>query len=285
MIQLLDIQYVRLSTKNIEKTTDFATRILGLELSRTENNQVYFRSDSKEHSLCLFESSETRHICAFSLATEHELEAAYDFLKQKKITVRHGSDAECLDRRVARFIHFYDLSGNEIELVWRPESSGWRYFPSRDAGITGFSHIGLCSTDTKRDEKFWTELFSARVSDWIGPSPLLRIDEIHHKIALFPTTKAGIQHINHQVAEIDDIMRSWYFLQEQGIKVVFGPGRHPTSGACFLYFEGPDEMVYEYSCNVSKITNETAHRPRQFPLEPKGFCSWGSKPQIKEFQK
>ena len=31
---------------------------------------------------------------------------------------------------------------------------------------------------------------------------------------------------------------------ENGIRIVFGPGRHPTSGARFLYFEGPDGMVY-----------------------------------------
>ncbi|WP_341649452.1 VOC family protein [Thauera humireducens] len=77
---------------------------------------------------------------------------------------------------------------------------------------------------------------NAWVSDWIGPSPLLRIDDVHHRIALFPTDRSGIQHINHQVESVDDIMRSWYFLQERGVPVVFGPGRHPTSGARFILF-------------------------------------------------
>jgi 2,3-dihydroxy-p-cumate/2,3-dihydroxybenzoate 3,4-dioxygenase len=79
-------------------------------------------------------------------------------------------------------------------------------------------------------------------------------------------------------------MRSWYFLQEQGVKVVFGPGRHPTSGARFLYFEGLEGMIYEYSCGVSAIEDEANHRPRQFPAEPSGFCMWGSKPDIAEFK-
>jgi len=29
-------------------------------------------------------------------------------------------------------------------------------------------------------------------------APLLRIDEVHHKIALFPSIRHGVQHINHQ---------------------------------------------------------------------------------------
>src|SRR5438132_5229302 len=42
----------------------------------------------------------------------------------------------------------------------------------------------------------------------------------------------------------DDIMRSYYFLREQNVRIRFGPGRHPTSGAMFLYFEGPDGMKH-----------------------------------------
>ncbi len=79
-----------------------------------------------------------------------------------------------------------------------PHHSGRRYFPSRDAGVTGFSHIGLRTLDARRDEAFWTGLLSARVSDRIGEAPLLRIDEVHHKIALFPSSYPGVQHINHQ---------------------------------------------------------------------------------------
>ena len=139
---------------------------------------------------------------------------------------------------------------------------------SREAGITGFSHIGLRTTDAARDETFWTRVCNARVSDRIGAAPLLRIDAVHHKLALFPSTHAGVQHVNHQVAGVDDVMRAYYFLRERGVRIVFGPGRHPTSSAIFLYFEGPDGMVYEYSTGVRLIEDEAGHRPRQFPFEP-----------------
>ena len=124
---------------------------------------------------------------------------------------------------------------------------------------------------------------NARVSDWIGEAPLLRIDPVHHRIALFPSKRNGVQHINHQVESIDDIMRSYYFLREKNVKIRFGPGRHPTSGAMFLYFDGPDGMIYEYSSGVRLITDEAGYRPRQFPATSTSYCAWGSKPDIPEF--
>jgi len=195
-----------------------------------------------------------------------------------------GSANEAELRQVRSFISFEDPTGNSIELVWRPAYGSRRYHGERDAGITGFSHIGLCTTDAVRDEAFWTKVCNARVSDRIGDAALLRIDEIHHTIALFPAGRAGIQHINHQVATGDDVMRSFYFLSERRVPMVFGPGRHPTSSARFLYFEGPDGMVFEYSSGVREIADELLYRERQFPFDPKGFCQWGAKPQIKEFR-
>jgi 2,3-dihydroxy-p-cumate/2,3-dihydroxybenzoate 3,4-dioxygenase len=80
-------------------------------------------------------------------------------------------------------------------------------------------------------------------------------------------------------------MRSYYFLREQGVRISFGPGRHPTSSAIFLYFQGPDGMTYEYSTGVKHITDEARHQPRQFPFDKTGFCMWGSEPDIEEFRK
>jgi 2,3-dihydroxy-p-cumate/2,3-dihydroxybenzoate 3,4-dioxygenase len=79
-------------------------------------------------------------------------------------------------------------------------------------------------------------------------------------------------------------MRSFFFLSERRVLMVFGPGRHPTSSARFLYFEGPDGMVFEYCSGVREIADELLYRERQLPFDSKGFCEWGAKPQIKEFR-
>ncbi len=284
MIKLQNVCYVRLDTRDLEGATRFSTNILGLEISEWATGARHFKSDMREHTLSYFDGDPGIQIAGLEVAAKDDLAFAATELERLGHAVHAGTRGEADACMVHDFIGFNDPTGNQIELVLRPATSGNRYHGTRDAGITGFSHIGLCSTDVIRDEAFWTQVCNARVSDRIGDAALLRIDEIHHSISLFPTIRAGIQHINHQVETGDDIMRSLHFLNERRVNITFGPGRHPSSSAKFLYFEGPDGMVVEYSSGVCSIADELLYRERQLRFDPKGFCQWGAKPEIREFK-
>lgn len=283
MIELIDVRYARMGTADLEGAVRFATEIVGLETVRREDGRVYLRGDDRDHNVVYFNGDPKDHVLGFELADEQGLEDAIAELKAADIPHRRGTDAECADRRVTDFVSFQDPTGNWFDLVVRPFHGTRRYFPTRDAGITEFSHVGLRTSNAPRDEAFWTTHFNIHANDWIGPAPLLSFDAVHHRIALFPADSPGIQHLNFQVASIDDVMRSYYFMRDRQVHIVFGPGRHVTSGAMFLYFEGPDGMVYEYSHGVRMI-DDPSYRPRQFPFTPEAFCAWGARPDIPEFQ-
>jgi 2,3-dihydroxy-p-cumate/2,3-dihydroxybenzoate 3,4-dioxygenase len=286
LIDLKDIRYVRLATRDLVGADRFAREMLGLEFAREEGGARYYRSDGRDHTLVYVEGDPADQSVGFELPEAADLDRVAGELGNAGLEVRAGTSAQCEQRRVHAFVNFRDRTGNSIDLVVRPQHCGRRYFPARDTGITGFSHVGLCSTDAARDEAFWTGMLGARVSDRIGQAPLLRIDSVHHRIALFATNRAGIQHVNHQVAGIDDVMRAWYELRQRGVRIVFGPGRHPTSGAVFLYFEGPDGLIYEFSTGVRHIApeDEANYQPRQFPAVRESFCMWGATPDIAEFR-
>ncbi|ASK34976.1 VOC family protein [Alloalcanivorax mobilis] len=283
MIHLHDICYLRLGCQDLDQMVDFATRILGLELRERTDTHAYLRGDDSTYNLCYIQGDADYDASAFQLRTLDQLDDAERQLSAEGFAVHRGTPAECEERHVEAFIGFTDRNDNRLELVYRHHRTGVRYFPARDAGITEFGHFGLHSRDIERDLSFWTAFMDARISDRIGEGALLRIDEVHHKIALFPSEKSGIQHVNFQVAGIDDVMRSWYFLKENDIPIVFGPGRHPTSTAMFIYFMGPDNRVYEYSAGVKRITDEGAYTPRQFEMKPSSFCMWGARPNVEEF--
>lgn len=278
MIQLVDIAYVRLGTPDLDLAADFGTRVLGLEVARRDARALYLRSDERAHTLCYVQGDPSMQVAGFEVASAAELDQAAANLRVLGHVVQEGTAGEAAARMADAFIAFTDPSGNAIELALRPAHRGRRHFGSRDAGITGFNHIGLNSTDPVRDEHFWTQVCNARVSDRIGDIPLMRISAIHHSIALVRAAGPGIQHINHQVRTADDVLRAHSMLRELKVPIIFGPGRHPTSGANFLYFRGPDGMVFEYSCGVNEIADEAAHRPRSFSFEPSSLCMWGSKP-------
>lgn len=281
-----DIRYVRLNASDLDHSVDFATRILGLQLVRRDSKAAYLRSDSRDHSVCYTLGDARCHAVGWEVRNNDALEQIAARLDKAGAYIHHGTTAECEQRRVRRLLVTKDTTGSIIDLVVRPDATGLSYYATRDAGITHFSHVGMHSQHLVEDEQFWVNNLGAKVSDRIGDAALIRINEIHHNIAFFPSDKIGIQHVNFQVRNFEDIMKSYYFLKEKNVKIMFGPGRHCTSGAMFLYFQGPDDIVYEYSTGVRLITeeDEKTYQPRQFPMVPSSFCMWGSRPEIEQFK-
>ena len=204
MVNLFDIRYLRIGTPNLDNAIEFATRIVGLQLVGREGKAAYFRSDkpkvrgdTRDHTLVYFEGDPSDHVAAFDILDRDALDSVAAEIEAAGHPVHWGTSEECELRRVKNFIAFKDPTGNKLEIVVKPFHTGTRYFPTRDAGITEFSHIGLRTANAARDEAFWTRLMNARVSDWIGDAPLLRINTIHHSLALFPSATPGVQHINH----------------------------------------------------------------------------------------
>ena len=181
---LHDIRYVRIGASNLDESVEFATRILGLELVRREGNAAYLRGDNRDHNIVYVRGENVGHVLGFEVKSMAALDQAAVLFEQAGIAVRHGTADEREQRRVGGLITVTDPTGNVIDLVAKPDSSGTRYFPTRDAGITEFSHVGLRTSDPAADELFYTQLMGAKVSDWIGDAALLRIDEVHHKKAM-----------------------------------------------------------------------------------------------------
>jgi 2,3-dihydroxy-p-cumate/2,3-dihydroxybenzoate 3,4-dioxygenase len=101
-----------------------------------------------------------------------DLDAALERLRGLGVSAGRGSAEDCALRKVKDMIWLNDFSGNRVELVVRPLNSGWRYFPSRDAGIKGLADVILRSVDVEKDVSIWSGVFSARKSA-TGPATRL----------------------------------------------------------------------------------------------------------------
>lgn len=283
MIAIEQLRYVRLGTADLAAAADFAQRILGLQVVDKTDDQVAFRSDYRDHTLVYFRDSKPSCIVALELRDSEALEAAAEALRTEGYKVTRGSNEEAARRKVRQFISFPDASGNVFELVVRPQHSGWRYFPSRDAGILGLEDVALRSTANGADEKLWTKIFNGRVSDWVGDASYIRFDTAHHRLAFHPAPKSGILAVEYKVEDVDLIMQNSYFLRSAQVRIVDGPGRRPTSNQLFLTFAGPDGVLFSYVAEGDTI-DEARHRPRQFAKTRRSFCNWGSDCDIPELQ-
>jgi 2,3-dihydroxy-p-cumate/2,3-dihydroxybenzoate 3,4-dioxygenase len=276
-------RYVRLGTRDLRAASRFATVILGLQPVGTADGRAYFRSDFRDHALCFVEGDPAEQAFALDVRTAEALAAAERELTAAGHAVHRGTPEECNARKVKSFIAFADHSGNRIEIVWRPMMSGWLYFPSRDTGITGFQGVALRSTNPAADERLWTGILNGRVSDWVGEAAYIRLDALHHRVSLHPSSRPGILAVLLSVEGINQVMQSYYHLRNSQVKIVHGPGRQPTSNQLFLTFEGPDGVLFSLVSDIDTIADESKHRPRQFPHASSSFCSWGTECALAEF--
>jgi 2,3-dihydroxy-p-cumate/2,3-dihydroxybenzoate 3,4-dioxygenase len=292
VIELEDIAYVRSSVRDLDAAARFANEIVGLErVPSGEPGVAHLRADARHHCLALVEGRSGVIASGFTVAGEDALAAAETELERRRLTVRRLDAAAARSRRVRSGIAFDDPFGNRIELVTQHESLARPVAFGRAAGITEFGHLCLDAPDVHEAYHFWSGTFNARVSDWIGDAAcLMRIDPVHHKLAVFKGDGPGLCHVNFQVASIDDVFRNWHFLVEHGVEIEMGPGRHPQSTAVFLYFLGPESFTYEYSFGVRRIEDDAAWRPRTFdPAEPGSIDMWlgptarpRTQPQVRE---
>lgn len=266
--------YVRLAAQDLNAAERFAADMFGLQRVAVGDSEVAFRSDNRFRTVSVSSNAAD----AVSIGVEVWSEAA---LNEVEARLKHdGFEVTCADVEACRRRHVHaallarDGSGNAIDLVLRPTQSGRRYFPSRDAGIMGLQGIGLRSTDPARDLQFWTAL-GAEVRDFVGDIVYLKIDAMHHRIALYPSQRNGLLYAAFAVESLDNIMQNSYFMQESQVRIVQGPGRQPCSEQIFLHVAGPDDIIFSY---VTGMTEPGAMRrpPRQYPWVRESLCGWGS---------
>lgn len=281
MIMLRDIAYVRSGTADLDTAVRFAVDIVGMEETaredRPEGTTAYLRADARHHCLAFVEGESGVLSSAFTVSDDDALADAETDLEKAGRTVTRGTAEEARARRVRDFLGFDDPWGNRVELVVDQGTLARPVHFARPAGITEFGHLCLDAPDVREAYAFWSRLFNIKASDWIGDwACLMRFDPVHHKLAVFQGSRPGLCHLNFQVESLDDLMRNWRFLQAHGVEIEQGPGRHPQSGAIFVYFQGPEGLTYEYSYGVRRIEDDSAWTPRMFdPAEPGSIDMWG----------
>jgi 2,3-dihydroxy-p-cumate/2,3-dihydroxybenzoate 3,4-dioxygenase len=271
---IASVCYVRHVVSEPQACARFVSDIFGLQQVADQNGEFAFRSDERYRSVSLSRDQNDGASVGIEIWDGATLEEIGKRLREHSFIVRAANSDECRRRYVYSALLAEDASGNRIDLVTRPTRSGRRYFPPRDAGIVQFQGIGLRSTDHVRDLAFW-RLLGAEVTDWVGDIAYLRTDNLHHRIALYPSRRNGLLYAAFEVEALDQIMQNSYFMQENQVKIVQGPGRQSASRQIFLHVEGPDGLILSYVNGMAEMSGSP--RPaRQFPLTATSLCNWGS---------
>jgi 2,3-dihydroxy-p-cumate/2,3-dihydroxybenzoate 3,4-dioxygenase len=152
-------------------------------------------------------------------------------------------------------------------------------FQATHTRIQRLGHVVCASPQADAAVAWMVERLDFKVSDWIdGGTTFLRpaLSPFHHGLGIARAPANRLHHLNFMVSEIDDIGRASHRLARAGVRIVFGPGRHPTSGSVFLYFLDPDGLTLEYSFGMETFPVQCARDPRAWPALPASVDLWGS---------
>lgn len=282
MIVIEKLRYVRLGVPDLGEAADFATRIVGLERAPSGNDVVLFRSDYRNHTVDFHTSIKPEQTLALEVRSPAALAAAVAQLNAAGYAARMGDAAMCKLRRCKDIASFRIRDGLIVEIVVRPMHSGWRYFAPRDAGIVEFFGVAIASTDVAADTRLFTEIFSGKITDYLGEAVYIATDEQHHRIAIYPSDRDGILEVQFKLEGMHELMQNSYFLQSAQVPIAHGPGRRAASEQIFLSFRGIGEVLFGFVAEGLTLAPED-RLPRQFPRAAGSYCTWGSMSQVPEY--
>ncbi len=158
-----------------------------------------------------------------------------------------------------------------------------RPFPKR------LGHLVLTVRDVKKSAEFYTEIVGLTVSDWISDQMVfLRCGPAHehHDLALAQAPPAlegageaeaprvGLEHFSYEMESLEEIEAAVEFLQEKGVEIVRGIGKHGPGENLFLVFKDPDGNFVEYYCEMTQIDPEVGYEARVWPNDLHAFDQW-----------
>jgi 2,3-dihydroxy-p-cumate/2,3-dihydroxybenzoate 3,4-dioxygenase len=275
-----DLRYLRLTVPNLDLAAGYGRDVLGLHLEDQTDDALYFRSDARNHALC-YTRDEAPETVAITVGERADLDRVFKQITDAGFLPEWLNDADAKKRQIKAGLTVQAPNGVQVDVVWRPLTSGWPFHGPRPTGITELQAVQLACTDIEANENFWTQAIGGIVSDWAGQAAFINIDGAHHRIALYPSDRDGVLGVTFGVENTDHVMRNWYFMQGRQLPVVHGPGRQPTSGASFVSTKGIGDILYTYA---TPMDAPQTTGPRQFPDEAQSHCAWNSPSSMTEFK-
>ena len=139
-------------------------------------------------------------------------------------------------------------------------------------------HLVVGSDEPETLVRFYADVVGLPVSDKVlrddsVTACWLRTDHEHHSLAVF---RAPVRRLDHHSYEAGDwaLIRDWAdHFARQGLRLIWGPGRHGPGNNLFIMVEDPDGNRIEISAELETVNGD---RPVGiWPHEERTFNRWG----------
>lgn len=286
--------YALIESNRIAEWKKFGAEGLGLHADQINADELVFRMDNHARRL-IISSGSAEDFVAVGWQTESDdvTKEIVRRLHKQGVETRQGTPEEARLRGVESFVQFVGPKRMLIELFTRPVltdkpmtalASGWI------TGDIGMGHLAITSAKPEAMLNFWKTCFDARLTDIIEATiggiqleiEFLRVNERHHSIAVAATKgrrldpiRTRIQHMNLEVASMDDMTHAYIRCRKLGFRVAMGVGLHTNDKDLSFYVITPSGFQIECGWNPVLVQNESTWTPQVH----QGISLWGHQPK------
>jgi 2,3-dihydroxybiphenyl 1,2-dioxygenase len=282
--------YVVIDTEKFAEWRRFGRDAIGMHLDETAPDVMRFRLDDHQ---CRFlvrrGSAEDVSALGWHVDDHRTFDEILARVTRHGVPVIEGTTEEAGLRGVERLVRFPGPNGLMQEIFTRPcidssplDMAARGGFVTGEAGI---GHVAVTSTRPHQVRGYYDTVFDARLTDFIDETigglkfkiRFLRVNQRHHSIAIAAVNRMPInpirtrvQHVNIQVADLDDMTASYQRVKELGFQMALAVGQHTNDRELSYYAMTPSGFEWEVGWNPIVIDEKTWE-----PTTYRGISIWG----------
>ncbi|KAA9160765.1 extradiol ring-cleavage dioxygenase [Amycolatopsis acidicola] len=284
--------YLVIETHKFTDWLRFGRDAIGLHVDELDAATLRFRLDDHDCRFLLrWGPAEDVTTLGWHIDDHDTFDHILKRVADRGVPIEEAGAEEAALRGVERLWRFPGPKGLVQEIFTAPVRSG-RPLALRTAGFvtgeSGMGHVALTTTRPEQLRGYYDTVFDARLSDYIDETisgvklkiRFLRVNQRHHSIALAATrglrldpVRTRVQHLNIQVAELDDMTRSYQRVKELGFDMALSVGQHTNDKELSYYALTPSGFEWEVGWNPVTVDESTWE-----PTTHKGISIWGHTP-------
>jgi 2,3-dihydroxybiphenyl 1,2-dioxygenase len=277
--------YIVIETDKFADWRRFGRDAIGMHLDETLRDVVRFRLDDNECRFVLQRGpAEDVTALGWELDDHRTFDEILTRVTQRGVPIREGTAEEAALCGVERLTRFPGPNGLVQEIFTRARRSDTPLdmaagggFVTREGGIT--------SKKPHQIRGYYNTVFDARLTDYIDETisglkfkiRFLRVNQRHHSMAIAAVNRLPInpirtrvQHLNIQVAELDDMTASYQRVKQLGFHMALAVGQHTNDKELSYYATTPSGFGWEVGWNPIVVDEKTWE-----PTTHQGISIWG----------
>jgi catechol 2,3-dioxygenase len=236
------------TSRDLEKSKEYYTEVLGLVVSDHEKNTLYLRGleERGHHSLVIKHTNDAPSYERAGLRVFDD----EDLERTKHAFEKHQLPCQWVDRPYqGRTLHTVDISGTPLEIVAsmdRQERRDMDVQLHKGAAARRFDHYQITVPDIQKAAEFYTSM-GCRIADYItaGGHPIgvfLQMKDTPYDLVFLERDGPAFHHFGYIIQDIQSLLRACDTMGELGWgdNVEFGPGKHGVGHSYYVYLLDPD---------------------------------------------